>query len=280
LKAISFNSLFVLIVLVFSLLFVFLRGVFFSNIPVPRAEQVRMSSEYVPDSKGQKSIEDDRLSISIPPQKEFLPDIDSSFVITFLFKQSVPPSFNRRQKLITHYESDKPPYAGWAIAFRRFHSSYRFEFYLQDKTGSGGWFSFDVIDLKNDAWYALTFIVKPDEFISGYSVLLNDTYEPVSSLKKLGGFPLAGLRENFGTNFFETALQSNLQITSGTPKIGPFKGRVEGLNIFQLPVLLQEKQFRKDVLKGSYSIAKKYPEACVITLLSEKQGAKCMFSHP
>jgi hypothetical protein len=252
----------------------------FPELPETITEQIRMSSDDIPGEAEQKSIEEDRLSISIPPQTEFLPRTDSSFVVSFLFKQTVPPAFNRRQKLIAHYEAALPPYVGWAVAFRRFHSSYRFDFYLKDNAGSGGWFSFDVLDLKNDAWYALTFIIRPDEFISAYSVLLNDSHEPVLGLKKLGGFPLTTARDDSENVFFDKPLQSNLQITSGTPKIGPFRGRVEGITLLHLPALTSEKQFRKDAVKGPYGLLRTYPDACALTLLSDNPGARCKYSHP
>jgi hypothetical protein len=230
------------------------------------------SSDEEPDIAEGKNIEQERLSVSIPSQTEFSPLDSGIFIVSFFFSQEVAPVFHRRQKLVAHYEADKAPYTGWAIAFRRFPSSYRFEFYLKDRAGAGGWFSFDTIDIKKDKWYAITFVVKADQYLFSLITPLDPDLKPSGKTQRLGGFPLSGIQE------LET--QSRLQITSGKPKIGPFRGSVRGFTVLQLDELPGEKIFSAQVREGPRSLLTEYPDRCIISLYETGNTGVCKYKHP
>ncbi len=264
----------ILCVLVLSVLFFLLKKMNPSSREANGRTNVILSSEELPevDTLEDKTIQDDRHSIIIPSKKEFSPDQSKVTVISFYFYQETPPVFNRRQKLIIHYQEDKIPYPGWAIAFRRFPSSSRFEFYVKDKNGAGGWFSFEGVHLEKNKWYAITFALKTNEFIFSLFTPLTEEMKPSGKSKKLGGFPLSGI-QNVEAN-------SKLQITSGKPRIGPFRGNIKGLSIFQLDDLPKEKIFMSHAKEGSSSLLKEYSSHCILSLLEDERAGSCKYSHP
>ncbi|HMO17391.1 MAG TPA: hypothetical protein PKA63_04655 [Oligoflexia bacterium] len=234
--------------------------------------------------------EEERTNLSFHSHPSFTPKPGEGFITSFLFQLNTPPQFDRRQRLIMHYESGRAPYAGWAIALRRLPSSNRFEFYLQDNFGKGGWFSFDAVSLEIGQWYAFTVVLEPSTFISAYiSTLpdenlidtdfsrfpannnkLNNSLVASGELQRdskkrfagqftpLGGFPLEGLSID--------TIKATLQITSGSPRIGPFKGRVEEFTILRVPQLGSANEFMKSAREGPKSLLISYPDSCVISL--------------
>lgn len=230
------------------------------------AALVRTSSDTdVEELKGEVLKQDERLSIVLPSHPSFSPHPGEAFLVSFYFRQISPPVYNRRQRLILHYEADITPYKGWAVAFRRFASSSRFEFYLQDSKGKGGWFSFDSVELGNSTWYSVAFVLETGTMISAYLSELDEGLNSGSNSIKLGGFPLEGLAD--------VNAISSLQVTSGRPKIGTFRGNVDELTILKLPELPDEGIFRSKIKDGPRGVLRSFPDNCVLSLRSESSEA-------
>lgn len=225
------------------------------------------------DSEGlddRNVIDEERSSTVVSSRKEFNPLKDELFVVSFIFNQETAPMYDRRQKLIAHYEADKKPYAGWAIALRRFTTSYRFEFYLRDKNGTGGWFSFDTIEnIEKTKNYALSFVVSPDDYIFALVSELDKDMKATGRTQKLGGFPIQGI--------VEVEAESKLQITSGKPKIGPFRGEISSFSIFKLPQTVAEKSLIQSTKEGPRSLLVEYPNSCILSLTEGNNS--CLYNQ-
>jgi len=261
-KAISIRTFFFWFLLAGFVFFIFCLFFEFDDNEVSPPAFVRTSSDTdVEEAEGEVRKQDERLGLVLPSHPSFSPHPGEAFLVSFYFRQLTPPAYNRRQRLILHYEADILPYKGWAVALRRFASSSRFEFYLQDSEGKGGWFSFDSVEIKNSTWYSVTFVLETGTMVSAYLSELDDNLRILSNTVRLGGFPLEGLSD--------VNAVSSLQVTSGRPKVGTFRGNVDELTILKLPELPEEAIFRSKIKEGPRGVLRSFPDNCVLSLPSE-----------
>lgn len=90
------------------------------------------------------------------------------FLVSFAFRLDSLPVVGRRQNVIAKYLKNERPYTGWAIAFNHFPTSLRPEVYWRGKNGTGGWFTFDRIEIELNRWYAMTLLVENESHMNLY----------------------------------------------------------------------------------------------------------------
>ncbi len=211
-----------------------------------------------------KEISPKAVSLAVEESLNF--KVDEIYVINFSLKINVPSELRKRQKLVAKFNKKTIPATGWAVAIRRVESSSRFEVYLQDQKGSGGWFTFAPVDFVKDNFYEITFVISPGNFMSGY---MKKEGELEKNVIEMGTLPLAKLQNIESVD--------NLQITSGNPKYDVFSGGIKDVSIFKLPEIPNQKILLKSLSKGSDSFLSPFAENCVISFSNNKY--KCEIDH-
>ena len=90
------------------------------------------------------------------------PEKDRNFLVSFLVRFDAFPLERNRHNILTKYEAEIKPYPGWSIAVGNFGTSLRPQVYWRSADGSGGWHSFDDIELTTKRWYSFSLIVSSD----------------------------------------------------------------------------------------------------------------------
>lgn len=130
--------------------------------------------------------------------KQFDPDSASDFVFSLRFRATGPAKLGKRKLFVKKYSQGQKKPVGWAFALKRFDTSVRPEFYINNESGKGEWFTFDAVNLEQGRWLQL-FLVRRRDGSTG--LLLRREGE--SSLKFLGGYDTSqlGLSENSAEMF-------------------------------------------------------------------------------
>ena len=188
------------------------------------------------------------------------PQVDESFIISFNFRASSFPGLEKRQKLLTKFESQTPPLVGWAIALRRIPSSLRFEVYLRDAEGKGGWYSLAPIEARLNIGYQVTIIISPGSFISAYMQEIGEDNKPLnkSNVVNLGGIPIFDIKN--------VNNKSALKITSGKPKRSHFNATISDVSIFHTKDLPGVGDFQRGMTEGSNFLFNLFPTGCILSL--------------
>lgn len=96
------------------------------------------------------------------------PSNDSIFLVSTRVRFLKLPEVGQRERLFYKYSVDEKPYAGWALALRRWPGSVRPEVYWRDAQGNGGWFAFGDVEIDEGVWYTFTFVVEGARALSLY----------------------------------------------------------------------------------------------------------------
>lgn len=132
------------------------------------------------------------------------------FLVSFAFRLDSLPTVGRRQNVIAKYLKNEQPYTGWAIAFNHFPTSLRPEVYWRGKNGTGGWFTFDRVEVELNRWYSLTLLVEHESHMNLYferlakakdaSGVVEEDLLPIEDFESrdgvvfLGGYDIAQVR--------------------------------------------------------------------------------------
>ncbi len=233
--------------------------------PPPRAD---LSDDVLGDTPA--SSEDKQRAFFLKSNPELFPKSGEAFVVSFFIEQTAEATFDKRMRLITNYDSERAPSSGWAIAIKRLKTSTRFDVYLKDKNGLGGWYSLSPVpELNENIKLAVTFIIEPSTFISGFISKVDNKYEPTSkSSKQIGGILVDPLDEIISKGDFH--------VTSGIVSSNTFKGSIKDVSIFRLNEVPPIEEFKKISNGGPRSLLKVFSDFCI---MSQVEGSTCEIKH-
>lgn len=184
------------------------------------------------------------------------PELDRAFFLSFVVRFDQLPTVGFRHNIISKYASKEHPYPGWAIALRSLETSMRPEVYVKGKSGSGGWFTFDRINIRPGGWYSFSLLLKPKEFMALYVQEVGGVGEATQSEHLDTGVRFLGGQDISAVDITKTASDIYL----GTIRQGPtgFTGEV-GLVLLAHPGEINPavEQLRKFLQGGPVEIAKK-----------------------
>lgn len=112
-------------------------------------------------------LERDRFS-EIVHARHVDPTGDSVFVVSAKVRFAKLPDVGQRERIFFKYAVRESPYAGWALALKRWATTMRPEVYWRDAAGNGGWYTFGELNVSQGQWYTFTFIAENDEALSMY----------------------------------------------------------------------------------------------------------------
>lgn len=112
------------------------------------------------------------------------PSNDSIFLVSARVRFLKLPEVGQRERLFYKYSVEERPYAGWALALRRWPGSMRPEVYWRDSQGKGGWFAFGDVEINEGVWYTFTFVVEGSRALSLY---VNEASKNATFAQFVGG---------------------------------------------------------------------------------------------
>lgn len=261
----SLFKIFILVVVIFTLYLVLFEKGSLSNFRDQKNKKFQHDNKIGGEVDiGMEEVSPKAVSLSVKDSLNL--KVDTIYVVNFSLKVTVPSELRKRQKLIAKFNKKTLPATGWAIAIRRVESSSRFEIYLLDSKENGGWFSFSAIDLLENQFYEITFVINPGNFMTGY---IKAEGEAETKVIEMGTLSLADLHDIDSID--------NLQVTSGNPKNDVFSGSIKNVSIFKFDKLPSKKNLLKALSKGSDKFLEPYADSCVISFASKKY--RCEIEH-
>ena len=227
--------------------------------------KIKVSEVDIGDFKDEEKV--DSSFFSIKSSANLFPSEAEPILLSFYFRYIEPPPIDKRQRLVTNFDSQNLPYSGWALAMTRLRTSLRLEFYLKDRDGLGGWYTLSPLDISRAdnsvaRWYAMSFLVLPGNFISSLYAKVNTDFTPD---KNDQGYVTGVSIDSFG----EISADSLFQVTSGSPKSSSLIVEIAELVIFKLRNVPNESEFLKAAKGGPRSLKANFKDSCVLALDGE-----------
>lgn len=228
------------------------------------SNQSPKDSKVDPSEKDSDSFESSFYSVK--SNSDLFPSANQPLVISFYMRFLRLPPIGKRQKLIANYDTVNKPLAGWSLALTRFRTGTRFEMYLMDVNGKGGWHTLSpltVIDeIDPETWYAVTFIVDPEKFVSSIYSRLDSNFNPINSASP----SMTGVSTN---ELSDISADSTFQITSGASKKTSFRTELKEISIFKLKGIPNDGELLKAAELGPRSLKNIFHDSCVLAIDGE-----------
>lgn len=169
------------------------------------------------------------LDLSAPGSYAIVPDTseinvyDSFYgtVVDFSVSFANLPQVGYRKRIISKFNGVSDPYPGWAFAVKRFRKSVRFQIYLKDILGEGGWHSLGAVRLEHSQAYRFILVFRKSGYFSAYM-------GKEGELSYLGGAVVTT------GDLQDESYQTRLVLGTGRPGPYSFDGVFHHLNVYDL----------------------------------------------
>ncbi len=204
---------------------------------------------------------------SLKSDGDLFPSDAEPILLSFYFKYTQAPPLDKRQRLVTNYDSQTAPYAGWALSLIRLRTSTRLEFYLKDQDGTGGWYTLSplpvsTLESQELDWHALSFLVLPGNFISSVYAKVNDDFSPYNQDNSyITGVSIDTLNDISANSYF--------QVTSGETKTSSLRVEIRELVLFKLKNIPSSELFLPAAKAGPRGLKKTFKDSCVLAIEGE-----------
>ena len=101
---------------------------------------------------------------SIASGSEMDPIAGKGFLLSVLVRIDQLPNNDQRQKIVSKFVETQP-LVGWSLALRRYNGIVRPEVYYRGNNGKGGWYPFEQVQIDPNAWYNVSLIVNPGDWM-------------------------------------------------------------------------------------------------------------------
>lgn len=230
---------------------------------------------------------------SVSSDREIDPSGGKAFLLSVMVRIDQLPNSDARQKIVSKF-NDTQPLVGWALAVRRYGQAIRPEFYYRGNDGKGGWYPFEQVQIDTSAWYNISLIINPGQWMvmfweparPGAENVLGDwqggdrqavidavlSERGIKTVTFLGGHELGNIAPP------ETA--ADLQFGAKRAK-GIFDGEVAALLVAHLDGLPGNRGELRDLITGGAPGIERRLNPQAISLLVNRQGKdRSRFARP
>lgn len=190
------------------------------------------------------------------------------FLVSARFRFDALPKIGKRARLAMKYSNQSKRYPGWALAIRRFDTSVRPELYYEPGDGTGGWWSFDHVNIRRGVPYQLTVVVRGRDLMSACLEELPGgpaedllAEQAPAGIRFLGAYSIADVQS--------PRTDAPLLVAPAASK-GEFRGALDEILIARLDEFPLRKENLVDSLRGGMpALLELVPESARVLWISD-----------